>query len=280
MEAPSSRRFWVTVAAAGALILAISGCAATAPDHTAPPAEHTIVALGDSIPFNSPNDCPGCTGFVESYAVALGEQSGVEYTTINRSRHDGAKTADIVEELASGSLDDELAGADIVILSIGLNDQPPYDESGAPCGVDQFDTDQQAIAAVLATTPECLDEQTAVLRGRLASILASVRSLAPDAQLFALTGYNTWTGWATLESVDPTTKDAATNVIVGGLQRWRDAVCAEVAAVDGTCVDLFGAFNGSDGVTPSGSLLGPDYAHPSQQGYDRIRDLLLEASGA
>ena len=44
--------------------------------------------------------------------------------------------------------------------------------------------------------------------------------------------------------------------------------------------DLFGAFNGPDGTTPSGSLLAPDYAHPSQEGNDRIRDLLLEVRPA
>ena len=164
----------------------------------------------------------------------------------------------------------------IVIVSIGLNDQPPYTEAGAPCSA-IVNTDQDAFDAVIATTPECLDEQTAVLQARLAEILSSVRALAPDADILALVGYNTWTGWPTLEAAGPETSAAVTDVIVGTLERWRDAVCEEAAAVDGECVDLFGAFNGPDGRTPSGDLLVPDYAHPSQEGNDLIRDLLLEA---
>ena len=47
--------------------------------------------------------------------------------------------------------------------------------------------------------------------------------------------------------------------------------------MDGVCVDVYEDFNGPDGTRPSGELLAPDYTHPSQEGNDRIRDLLLEA---
>jgi hypothetical protein len=33
-----------------------------------------LVAIGDSIPNNSPQDCPGCTGFVDRYAKAVERQ--------------------------------------------------------------------------------------------------------------------------------------------------------------------------------------------------------------
>lgn len=279
MDAFPARRVALAAAVAGfAMILA--ACTGTAaPDESTEPGGPLIVAIGDSIPYNSEDDCPGCTGFLESYAAALSEESGEEFRTDNRSRHDGAGTADIVSQLEGGSLDDHLADAAIVIVSIGLNDQPPYTEAGAPCSV-IANTEQQAIDGVLATTSECLDEQTAVLRARLATILSSIRALAPDADILALVGYNTWTGWPTLEAAGPESSAAVTDVIVGTLDRWRDAVCAEAAAVDGECVDLYGAFNGSDGRTPSGDLLVSDYAHPSQKGNDLIRDLLLEVHPA
>ena len=31
---------------------------------------------GDSIPYNSPDDCPGCTGFVDQYAKAVQKATG------------------------------------------------------------------------------------------------------------------------------------------------------------------------------------------------------------
>jgi lysophospholipase L1-like esterase len=279
MDAIPARRLALVAAMAGFAMILAACTATTPPDETSDPTGPSILAIGDSIPYNSEDDCPGCTGFVESYAAALSEQSGEEYRVNNRSRHDGAGTADIVSQLGAGSLDDHLAEATIVIVSIGLNDQPPYVEPGAPCSA-TVDTDEQVFDAVVATTPECLDEQTAVMRGRLAEILSSVRELAPDADILALVGYNTWTGWPTLEAAGPETSAAVTEVIVGALDRWRDAVCEEAAAVDGECVDLYGAFNGPDGRTPSGGLLVSDYAHPSQEGNDLIRDLLLGARGA
>jgi hypothetical protein len=67
------------------------------------------------------------------------------------------------------------------------------------------------------------------------------------------------------------------DVVTLGLGLWRDALCAEVAEVEGECVDLYRAFNGADGRQPAGQLLADDYTHPSQAGNDRIRDLLLQA---
>lgn len=279
MDAFPARLSAVAAAVAG-LALILTACTGTAsPDEGTGPAGPSILAIGDSIPFNSPDDCPGCTGFLASYAAALSEESGDTWLPNNQSRHDGAGTADIVDQLESGDLDDDVASASIVIVSIGLNDQPPYVDAGAPCSA-IVNTNQDAVDAVLATTPECLDEQTAVLQDRLATILSSIRSLAPDAEILAIAGYNTWTGGETLLAADEATSAAVTDVIVGALERWRDAVCEEATAVRGDCIDLLAAFNGDDGRIPSDGLLAPDYAHPSQEGNDLIRDLLLEARPA
>ena len=52
-----------------------------------------LVAMGDSIPFNLEEDCPGCTGFVDSYSRALEAELGEPVAVVNRSRHDGARTS-------------------------------------------------------------------------------------------------------------------------------------------------------------------------------------------
>ena len=43
------------------------------------------------IPYNLEEDCPGCTGFVDSYALALEERLGRPVEVNNYSRHDGAR---------------------------------------------------------------------------------------------------------------------------------------------------------------------------------------------
>src|SRR5690349_9669899 len=35
-----------------------------------------LVAIGDSIPYNGSQDCPGCTGFVDRYARAVEKATG------------------------------------------------------------------------------------------------------------------------------------------------------------------------------------------------------------
>ena len=69
----------------------------------------SIVVIGDSIPFNSPDDCPGCTSFADSYGAAVEAATGQPVEVENRSRHDGANTAMIEEQLESGELDELLA---------------------------------------------------------------------------------------------------------------------------------------------------------------------------
>lgn len=259
----------------------LGGCAAPAepatesatPSATASPP--TVLAIGDSIPFNSASDCPGCTGFVESYASALGASNGEAYAVVNRSRHDGAQTADILEEVQSGSLDEALGDADVVIVSSGFNDQPPYGDEGEACSAAQLDTNADVLAAVLATTPECVTTQTAVTGSELAEVLKGVRERAPDASILVLTAYNAWTGWSVLDAAGADVEASVTSTIAAGLTAWRGEVCDLVVAVEARCVDLLEPFNGPDGTIAAGDLLAADYTHPSQDGNDLIRDLLL-----
>ena len=101
-----------------------------------------LVAIGDSIPFNLEEDCPGCTGFVDSYAGALEAELGEPVAVVNRSRHDGARTIDIVEQLHSDELLlTQLATADVIIVSAGFNDQPPFGNAHDGCPEPVTDTD-------------------------------------------------------------------------------------------------------------------------------------------
>ncbi|MGY3128222.1 lysophospholipase L1-like esterase [Agrococcus sp. UYP33] len=287
----SRRPFARLGAAAVAVAVLLTGCAAAAPSDSAAPTSDPaaapdasstppagqLVVLGDSIPFNAPEDCPGCTGFVDAYAAAVGEAQGGAPQVQNLSRHDGARVADILEQVERGTVDTALASAQTVILSAGFNDQPPYWQPDAPC-VGAVETDEQVIDTLIATTPECITDATAAVRADYAQLLAEIRARAADAELLTLTSYNAWTGWEALDARAPEDSTAAQDVVVSALEQWRDAVCAETEVAGGTCVDLLAPFNGADGRTAAGDLLAEDYTHPSQLGNDRIRDELLAAT--
>jgi len=134
------------------LALALAACAgptspsAETPTPSASAEVRSVVVIGDSIPYNSSDYCPGCTSFPDSMATALSDAEGVRYEAINRSRYDGAQTADILEQVESGELDEELSKAAIIVVSSGFNDQPPYWEAGEPCSSGPVDSDDDARA--------------------------------------------------------------------------------------------------------------------------------------
>ncbi len=230
-----------------------------------------MVALGDSIPLNDPTDCPGCVGFVDSYADAVGADA------VNLARG-GALTGAIAGEIQRGEAADELEHADLVIVSFGGNDQPPYRQDYQPCRVEDPETVVEAVEAVAATTTECVDEVTRRLTRNATSALEAVTDQAPDAAIAVLVPYNFWVGLPALEGAPDSARRAADRVMAYAVDSWRDALCEVVADAEAACIDVYAAFNGPDGSLPAGELLGPDHTHPSQQGNDLIRDLLLEAN--
>lgn len=276
------RRAWCVLSVTAAAFV-LAGCAgeaggsqgATAAPQSPASEATTVVVIGDSIPYNSPEDCPGCTGFVDAYAEAITARDGVDAEVQNLSRHDSAQTRDIAKQVAEGSLDEPLESADTVIVSSGFNDQPPYWWEGEPCYQPNQQNDDDYIDAMLAVTPECVAEHVAIVRADLAAALAGVRERAPQAEIIAFTAYNSWSGYGPLEARGPETAAAVDAIFAGALLAWRDAVCEEAAAVGGRCLDLLEAFNGPSGTEPSGDLLAEDYVHPSQAGNDLILELLL-----
>ncbi len=226
-----------------------------------------LVAIGDSIPYNLASDCPGCTGFVDSYAATLETNTGRSVSVLNRSRHDGARAIDIVNQLRSDdALLGELATATLVVMSVGFNDQPPFvdDHPGCPPKVSETASTATVFAAAAATTPACIDTVVPVIRDQVAEVLRRTRETAPNAAIAVLTAYDTWRGWSEVEATDATTRDALYAAETYWFHAWRSALCEAATAVDGT---------GS----PK-AFVGDDFTHPSQAGNDVIRDLLVDAN--
>jgi hypothetical protein len=169
-----------------ATVVLASGCSASSPLPASPspswfPSSPSVVAIGDSVPYNARHLCPGCKGFVNSYTGALSEREGQAYAAVNRSRLDGAQTVDVLEEVQSGSLDAVLSDAEVIVVSVGANDLPPYREGDCSDAAIDVHNVEAAATALAATTEECIATHTAEAGANLASLLESVREIAPDA---------------------------------------------------------------------------------------------------
>ena len=133
----------IGVAAMLGVVMVATGCGGSDADNpgaeestrsasVSPSAESalSLVAIGDSIPYNSPEDCPGCTGFVDRYAEAWSEATGEEVETFNFSDHTGLTLPGLLQQLPSYK--DYLRDADAIIVGIAHNSVVL--NAGKPCG--------------------------------------------------------------------------------------------------------------------------------------------------
>jgi lysophospholipase L1-like esterase len=217
---------------------------------------------------------------VDSYSESLTAETGQQVTVDNWSRHDGARTIDILEQLESDEgLRDRLTAADVIVMSVGFNDQPPFADAhdGCPAAVDDTTSLEAVVQAAADTSQACIDDVVPIIRGQITEVFGHLRELAPAAEIATLTAYDSWRGWPELDTADPATVDALYAAETYWFQQWNAALCEEAEAVEASCIDLYSAFNGPEGTEPPGDLVAADYTHPSQAGNDLIRDLLVDA---
>jgi lysophospholipase L1-like esterase len=257
------------------------------------PVAHVVV-LGDSIPHAS--FCPGCDGFVQQYARELTSSFGGEVTVSNRSRNDSAGIPQLVDQVTvEQATRDDIARADIVLLSIGFNNVMPDPEVQARLGAryggdwgcegDIGTSDASYAAWLLTTEPACRQAQRAAfatLYDKLLSEIAALRGGSPTV-LVLLNVYDANLQWVAemRERGDMTASEAAalSRVLVPLYDDWNEMECDRAAAHGFVCLDLYHAFNGSDGNKLPGTLT-IDGAHPSQAGNDLIARLLKDVDVA
>ncbi len=261
----------VLVVAAASLVMAgcsSSGETASSPSSTPSPAAPplSLVVVGDSIPFNSNQDCPGCRGFVSRYADALGKATGREVAVKNRSEHTGLTLPGLMKDLPDQQ--GELSGADAIIIGIAHNSFPLNDR--APCG-SPVDQGTGAITDWSKVDDACSARSTTTSRpvyDELYSTVAGWRAGKPTI-LLTLNRYNDWIGF---EQANLTSEQEQQTVALH--DAWNTMLCDSAASNGFECVDVYHAFNGADGSRPSADLLADDYTHPSQLGNDEIARLL------
>jgi hypothetical protein len=243
---------------------------ATASPSPEPTAAETwqLVAVGDSIAYNSPLDCPGCTGFLDRYAAAIREATGHPVRIQNLSEHNGLRVDGLLRELARDQVRQQaLAGADVIVVGIAHNSSPLNRGPGRCDGASDDDPDWSRFDAA------CVAEAMRTYRPKYEAVFEQVAALRAGKPtiLRTLNRYDDWIGWPG--------HDLSAEAIVAEklvLDGWNEMICEAAEANGFLCADIHAAFNGKDGLTPSGDLLVADYTHPSERGNVVIADTLIE----
>jgi lysophospholipase L1-like esterase len=245
-----------------------------------------LVAIGDSLARTT---CGGCANFVDLYAKAITEETGVAVQVDNRSAIHLSKLppiqVDVLRDqiLTDPSLRAAIADADIIVVDVGFNDTPwnrydnPCEASDTTATVVQWDKiTAECIARVTHETKRTLDEiftQIDNLRGCARppdpNEPPNFCSLAggSDTVLRLVTVYNDWIGWvdAPPEATEPSA--LADRAIA-------DAQCWVVEVHGGLCVDAYALLNGPSGTEDAGPYLAEDHTHLDLPGHQRIAEAL------
>jgi lysophospholipase L1-like esterase len=220
-----------------------------------------VTALGDSVTAGTRCDCEP---FPELYADARRRNDRVPVEITNDGVA-GQTSADVLAELQDDrAVQADVAGANVVVLTIGANDfGPDYGPvTAGRCGEDD------ALA--------CARPALAALADRLPRILARIdrlRNHQPTAVL--VTGY-----WNVFEDGDVAAASMTPSglTISDRLTRASNAVTATATTkAHDTYVDLYAPFKGESAEKNPTSLLADDGDHPNAAGHRLIARTLVAA---
>jgi lysophospholipase L1-like esterase len=270
---PRRKRLIALIAVVGLLLLA-SSCSdsdsevpADPEPTTSPPAALHLVVIGDSIPYNSSMDCPGCTGFVDRYADALTKATSRDVETSNLSQHTGLTLPMLLDELEV-SYKEPLSDADAIIVGIAHNSFELNSEK--PCG-STFDEATSTLTDWSKVTAECATSSAAKHRPLFDELFATIADWreGQPTLLRTINRYNDWNGW---EEANLTPDQVQRTVVMH--DAWNEMLCKSAKKHGFACADISEAFNGAHGTKPSGDMLAADYTHPSDKGNARIAEVL------
>ena len=231
-------------------------------------AQLQLVAIGDSIPYNSPDDCPGCEGFVNRYGAAIQSVSNRPVQVTNLSQHNNLTLPGLLEELPT--FNDQLGAADIIVVGIAHNSFELNVDR--PCGGGRHGPDD-ALPDWSKLTPACAKASAAKYRPQFDTLfgqVAATRAGKPTI-LRTINRYNDYIGWQ-----DAHLTPAENQKTVVFLNEWNTMLCQTAEQHGFQCADIYHAFNGPDGSKASGKLLAADYTHPSDEGNAKIAEMLTK----
>lgn len=230
-----------------------------------------LVALGDSLPYNPQDRCPGCIGFPTLYGKAASKTLGVPVTVDNRGQYNSLTSVRLVGQVRTlAPMRKAISKADIIVLTIGHNDTPWISEQDLCDGAASSAGDARLLDWSQYTTA-CSKLLASALRYNTADILGQVKKLrAGKTTLIRVTNFhNDRIGNPNL----PRSADAPSKLVV---DLFSKAICGAAASARVPCVDVYHAFNGKDGWTFDGPFVAPDTVHFSQRGHDVVARLLAK----
>ena len=234
-----------------------SGLVTERPTAPASPARTLrVVGLGDSVMVGT--NC-GCAGLAEEYASALANRTG-DTVTVQNLGVDGMVTNDLLEDLRSDATTRAaIAGANVVLVTIGANDLLPELDQWRSSGCDEA----------------CVAGPAAQMGRNLAEVLTALDVLreAHRGTVLVTDYWNVFTdGDVARSSGGQALVDWSTDVTSAA----NHQICAAARAAGDSCVDLVTVFKpGGADPTP---LLAQDGDHPNTAGVRAIVEALLAAT--
>ncbi len=225
----------------------------------------SLVVVGDSIPFNGAEDCPGCTAFIDRHAARIQQDTGHAVKVTNLAQHNDLQVDGLREELKSDqNRRTALAGADIIVVGIAHNDAPWGSDTDL-CDGPSTELDWSKF------TPTCIAASVEAIRPNLERIYATIFDLRAGKPTIFRT-INRYNDWIEGEGVSPEAAKTSRDVV----SAYSTMQCKAARATGFTCADIYLAFNGKDGLKPSGDLLAKDFTHPSDKGNEVIAGVLVD----
>jgi lysophospholipase L1-like esterase len=215
-----------------------------------------VVGIGDSV--TSGTAC-NCETFVGLYATDLASQRGLTTSSVNLGVA-GSTSAQLLQSLTQpGGLRDQVATADILLVTIGANDLVSLE-------------DRQPGGCATA----CYGPLVNAVGHNVGLIVAAARAAHPShPPTILVTDY-----WNVFQDGDVGTAENG-----GSFQRWSDmltraestAVCTAARQAGAACVSLYAPFKGNGSKNPT-TLLAADGDHPSSTGHQLIASTLLAST--
>lgn len=242
------------------------------------PAPLSLVVIGGSMAIPTLG-CQACRGFDRQFAAHLEAQTGrpVELDSLARPN---TRIADLQALLDTDkTVQDAIAGADVVIVSIGFKDGPPWGPQD-PCQVAEPSTDIEWLSSMLQLTPSCIEASLDTYSDALATLYGRVAELAGDRpQVRVTTGvFNNLKGNpgvdGTADLFPPDDMRRVLDLSVAIFDQWNRMDCDAAKSHGFACADIYHAFNGPDGTGSVEDFVSDDFTHPSTKGQARMAQAL------
>ena len=213
----------------------------------------TVVGVGDSV--TSGQNC-SCATFVAMYASDLASARGLKTSSVNLGVSGMTSTQLLAKMTAPGPFRDQVAKADILLVTIGANDLVSL-EGKQP-------------AACPAT---CYGPLVDSVGGNTQLIVAAAQAAHPGhPQTILVTDY-----WNVFQDGDVGTSENG-----GVFQSWSDeltraesnSICTAARGAGASCVGLYAPFKGNGSKNPT-ALLAADGDHPNAVGHQLLASTLL-----